>query len=146
MTTMKPLNSIHQKSIENFCQRVVEEFQPDCIILYGSVAQGKATRTSDVDLIVIGGALPEDFFERLYEFNRLRDGTAPLEIVGYTNVEWKEMLNNWHLTPLEAIYWGIPLYGQKLFSQWQNQLRSWQKAGLRREANSWVIPATLQPA
>lgn len=138
-------DATYQKAIEDFCQRVVEKFQPDCIILHGSVAQGKATRTSDIDLIIIGGALPEDFFERLYELNRLRDGTAPLEVIGYTRLEWEQMLNTWHLTPLEAIYWGIPLHGQQLFRQWKILLASWQKEGLRRETHSWVIPATLQP-
>lgn len=133
----------YQTQIDLFCQRVVEQFQPDCIILHGSVAQGKATATSDIDLIIVGGSLPDNFFDRLFALNRLRDGTAPLEVVGYTRQEWEQMLNHWHLTPLEAIYWGIALHGQQLFSQWQNQLRSWQKRGLRREAHSWVIPTPV---
>jgi predicted nucleotidyltransferase len=142
---MKPISLLYQKEIDLFCQRVIEQFQPDCVVLHGSVAQGKATSTSDIDIIIIGGTLPENFFDRLYALNRLRDGTAPIEVVGYTHSEWEQMLHDWHLTPLEAIYWGHPLHGKNLFDQWKNQLTRWQKAGLRRETHSWVIPSTLQP-
>ena len=40
-------------TIQDFCQEVVDKFQPEKIILFGSYAYGKPTQDSDVDLLVI---------------------------------------------------------------------------------------------
>jgi predicted nucleotidyltransferase len=40
-------------AIRAFCNRVVREFHPEKIILFGSYAYGKPTADSDVDLLVI---------------------------------------------------------------------------------------------
>ena len=82
---------IYKLEIEQFCMRVEEAFQPDCIILHGSIARGTYTHSSDIDFIVIGKRLPENFFERAYQLNRLRDGTTPIEVVGYTLAEWQSI-------------------------------------------------------
>jgi predicted nucleotidyltransferase len=42
-----------QKTIERMVERIVREFQPDRIILFGSHARGEAGPDSDVDLLVI---------------------------------------------------------------------------------------------
>jgi uncharacterized protein len=39
--------------IKAFSQQVVEKFQPELIILFGSYAYGQPTEDSDVDLLVI---------------------------------------------------------------------------------------------
>ena len=132
--------------VHTFCQRLKDTFQPDCIILHGSVARGTNTSFSDIDIIVIGGQLPDDFFTRLYELNRLRDNQSAIEVIGYTLAEWETMLNRLHLTALEAIHWGIPLHGQTLFAQWQAKLESWKAIGLRRGIGSWSIPPNLYRA
>lgn len=44
---------IERQTIHDFCQRVVEIFQPVKIILFGSYAYGKPSFDSDVDLLVI---------------------------------------------------------------------------------------------
>lgn len=134
----------YQAEIEQFCRRVEATFQPDCIILHGSITRGIYTRSSDIDIIVIGNRLPENFFERLYELNRLRDGTAPIEVVGYTLSEWEQMLERLHLIVLEALQWGVPLHGQALFEAWKTRLEEWKSIGLRRERTSWSIPPALQ--
>lgn len=126
--------------IEQFCSRVITAFQPDCVILHGSVARQTNTPTSDIDIIVIGGNLPTNFFERSYQLNSMRDGIAPLEVVSYTLLEWQQMMEDFHLTTLEALHWGIPLHGKKLFKKWQVHLEKWKGKGLRRNAFSWVVP------
>ena len=134
----------YQTEITEYSERVIEAFHPDCIVLHGSLARGSFTTTSDIDLVVIGGALPDNFFKRLFELNRLRDGKTPLEVIGYTLGEWEQMMANHHLTTLEVLQWGIPLTGQKLFRQWQRKLEEWKSQGLRRTENSWVIPQALR--
>ncbi len=44
---------ISSNKIQDFCQEVVEKFQPEKIILFGSYAYGEPTQDSDVDLLVI---------------------------------------------------------------------------------------------
>jgi len=134
----------YQTEIAAYCERVNQAFHPACIILHGSLARGNFTDTSDVDLVVVGGTLPDNFFQRLFELNRLRDGKIPLEVVAYTLKEWEQMMTNRHLTTLEVLQWGIPLTGQKLFRQWRAQLDGWKSQGLRREKNSWVIPQSVR--
>jgi len=126
--------------IERFCKRVQDQFQPDCIILHGSLARGTDTSRSDVDIVVIGSNLPANFLNRMFELNHLRDGKAPIEVVGYTLAEWEQMMANRHLTALEALQWGIPLRGQALFARWHSQLLEWKTEGLQRGATSWAIP------
>ncbi|MFQ5813618.1 MAG: nucleotidyltransferase domain-containing protein [Anaerolineae bacterium] len=135
---------VYQSEIEQFCRLVEAIFQPDCIILHGSVTRDTYTQSSDIDIVVIGGRLPDNFLERIYELNCLRDGTAPIEVVGYTLSEWEQMLERLHLTVLEALHWGIPLHGQALFKTWKTRLEEWKSIGLRRKTTSWSIPPALQ--
>jgi predicted nucleotidyltransferase len=142
--TLSTVSSGERIKIEQFCRRVVKSFRPDCVILHGSMARGTARPSSDIDIVVIGGRLPENFFERSFSLNRLRDGTAPIEVVGYTLAEWEQMMAQLHLTVLETLHWGVPLYGEALFAQWKEKLEQWKSLGLRREASSWSVPAALR--
>ena len=44
---------ISSSTIQDFCQKAVNKFQPEKIILFGSYAYGEPTPDSDVDLLVI---------------------------------------------------------------------------------------------
>ncbi|MGD0092311.1 MAG: nucleotidyltransferase domain-containing protein [Planctomycetota bacterium] len=44
---------ISMRDIQAFAKRVVEEFHPQRIILFGSYSRGEATPDSDVDMLVI---------------------------------------------------------------------------------------------
>ena len=44
---------IDEKAIANLSERIVREFQPDKIILFGSYAYGQPRPDSDVDLLVV---------------------------------------------------------------------------------------------
>lgn len=44
---------ISSTTIQDFCQEVVEKFQPEKIILFGSYAYGEPTQDSDIDLLVV---------------------------------------------------------------------------------------------
>lgn len=135
---------VYESEIEQFCNRVKASFQPDCIVLHGSIARGTYTHHSDIDIIVISGRLPENFFERAYKLNQLRDGTAPIEVMGYTLFEWEQMMNQLHLTVLEALHWGIPLHGRELFERWKSKLEEWKSMDLHRGEMSWFVPQALR--
>jgi len=135
---------VYQDGIDAYCRRVIDMIHPDCIILHGSVARGTAHAHSDVDIIVVGGDLPEDFFKRLYLLNRLREGETPIEAVGYSRNEWEKMMDNLHLTTLEALEWGVPLYGETWFQKWRRQLNALKQQGLKRGERSWSAPPELR--
>ena len=44
---------VGRNQIEAYCRVVAREFRPEKIILFGSYANGKPTKDSDVDLVVI---------------------------------------------------------------------------------------------
>lgn len=137
---------VYQAGIEAYCQRVIEAFQPDCIIIHGSITRGDYTPRSDVDILVIGGKTSPNFFERLFQLNRLRDGKTPIEAVAYTRNEWESMRRQFHLTTLEAMEWGIPLHGEALFAVWKAEFERWKTMGLRRRDAGWSTPAFLGDA
>ncbi len=144
---MKNRAYAYQTGIQAYCQRVIDAFHPDCIILHGSVARGQEQPHSDVDILVIGGALPDNFFERIYALNRLRVDETPIEVIGYTRPEWEAMMKSFHLTVLESLEWGLPLYGEALFDQWKARLEAWKRAGLKRGKWGWdASPVLLRDA
>jgi predicted nucleotidyltransferase len=56
--------SVYNEEIKQLCERLLKRFQPDCIILHGSVARKMNSPKSDVDILVIGNKLDENFFTR----------------------------------------------------------------------------------
>jgi len=44
---------IPQRAIENIVRQIVQQFQPERIILFGSYAYGRPRQESDVDLLVV---------------------------------------------------------------------------------------------
>ncbi len=44
---------VEDQTIQELCDRIVREFQPERIILFGSYAHGNPTPDSDVDLLVV---------------------------------------------------------------------------------------------
>lgn len=66
-----------RSGLEDFCLAIQQELRPECVILVGSVAEGTYCEGSDLDLLVIGSALPADFFSRLEGLARLRPPGVP---------------------------------------------------------------------
>jgi predicted nucleotidyltransferase len=65
-------NMVDMHSIEEMTARIVQEFEPERIILFGSYAYGTPTADSDVDLLVIlpfEGKAPRKSLEILNKIN-----------------------------------------------------------------------------
>jgi len=61
---------VDEQSIQYLCNRIVQEFQPDRIILFGSYAYGNPTPDSDVDILVVLPFEGKNFWKSLEILNR----------------------------------------------------------------------------
>lgn len=129
-----------------YARSVALAYDPDCIILFGSTARDQHTPDSDIDILVIGGRLPDAHRERFRQLIRLRPRFAPLQVQTFTRPEWEHMLAEKHVTVLEALRDGIPLHGEALFARWRQAFETWLSLGLRRTRCTWVIPPALRTA
>jgi uncharacterized protein len=69
--------------IQEFCQEVINKFQPEKIILFGSYAYGKPNQDSDVDLLII---LPFEgrSVQKAIEIRLAIDYHFPLDLIART--------------------------------------------------------------
>lgn len=83
-----------KKQIEEIVRRIVDNYKPEKIILFGSYAYGHPTRQSDLDLLVVKDSnLPR--YKRAQEIRK-------------------------HLWGLSEIPKGIIVYTQKEIDDWKN--------------------------
>jgi len=130
---------LRRKTAKQFTRLAVAELQTRCVILFGSTAKGTDGLDSDVDVIVIGGQLPADYFARGIRVNRLRPKRgAPMNVFAYSEDEFERMLANCHVTALDAMYEGIPLYGKRYFNRLKRKFDDLVKAGWRRTRAAWI--------
>jgi len=88
---------VAMNQIEEFGRRIGREFGAERVILFGSYAQGKSTRGSDVDLLVVAKTtLPPR--ERYSAVRRLvADAPASFDIIVKTPEEyarWRSVVNH----------------------------------------------------
>jgi|GEM_PF-754094 len=136
----------HRSWAEEYAASLVSAYAPDCIILFGSVARQEQAPDSDIDILVIGGNLPENQRQRFRLLMRLRPRFAPIQVQSFSRAEWERMVTVRHVTILEALNDGVALYGQRLFGRWRRQFERWQQLGLRRERCAWILPSDLKMA
>jgi len=75
---------VDEKSIAELSERIVREFQPERIILFGSYARGDFDRGSDLDLLVILANVANRFDEMVRLQSVLRGLRMPIDIVVYS--------------------------------------------------------------
>lgn len=81
-----------QKEIKKITQKIVENYKPEKVILFGSFAWGKFTPDSDVDFFIVKKT-KKSKLERIYEVDKfLFDRDIPIDILVYTPKEVEERL------------------------------------------------------
>ena len=89
------MNKKNNKQIEikKITRDIVKKYNPEKIILFGSLAWGKPSRDSDVDLFIIKKT-KKNLLERIRDVDRiLLDRIIPLDILVYTPEQIKKRLN-----------------------------------------------------
>jgi predicted nucleotidyltransferase len=113
---MKKVKNPFRKGIKKFCNSLISNLNPKCIILYGSLARGDFNQRSDIDIIVISKELPKDYYQRATLLFELIETYDPIEPLGFTPSEFISMIKSRHCTSLFAMNEGIPLYGDDFFN------------------------------
>jgi len=101
-----------QTILQEMTRRLVAEFQPCQIYLFGSHAWGKPNEDSDVDLLVIVPDSDESRMERdLRGRHCLRDLHIPKDILVKTQSEVNRFSHVYASLECEILERGIKLYG-----------------------------------
>lgn len=121
---------------------VRDAVQPDAVVLCGSYARGTyVLEGSDVDVLVVGGSLPEAMHDRFLALSRLASGLdLPLEPIAYTRDEFENLLSKGHVGVYDALEFGLALLGDEAWAVWKQQFAALRGRGLRRTEHSWVMP------
>lgn len=79
----------YYRATECITRRLVEAYNPERILLFGSVARGDVGEDSDIDLIIVKQTVKRPS-ERAVEARLLLDRGLPIDIVVYTPKEFAE--------------------------------------------------------
>jgi uncharacterized protein len=96
--------------LDKMIHRIVERFQPDRVILFGSHATGKATGESDIDLLVVM-AVEGSRRSKANEIDlALADRTVPIDVVVVTPGQFERERNMIGTIVREAVREGKTIY------------------------------------
>lgn len=98
-------------TINSIVTSVVDKYQPQKIILFGSQAGGQPHKWSDVDLVVIKDT-NKRFYDRIGEVSALVEHTVPIDFFVYTPDEFNRMATHNNFIQTEVINKGQVLYEQ----------------------------------
>jgi predicted nucleotidyltransferase len=83
--------AVLSEALERIVHTLVTEYQPEKIILFGSMATGDVGEWSDIDLALIKDT-PKRFIDRLKEVARLCHAKVAVDYFIYTPAEFEHMI------------------------------------------------------
>ena len=107
------------------------------VILFGSRAKGTFHKYSDYDIVIIA-----DFQEEYRERGRWIRHVAPfvsMDLFCYTPTEFEQLFENYHLTVMDALSYGLILFGADYILPYLTRYKKLVDQGLRR-TNCVLIP------
>ena len=99
------------KKIEAYVQEVVENLNPYLVMLFGSFATNNINEGSDVDILVVAD-FHEGFLDRITKLMDINKFGIPVEPVGYTLKEFREMKRRKNAFILEVTERGKVMYSR----------------------------------
>lgn len=110
-------------SLEAVVQRLVEEYSPDRIILFGSRAAGHASAESDIDLLVVKDTELRPIERRIEVERLLADRRVPLDLLVYTPSELRSLYCSGSPFIEEVFRTGKVVFMRKPTKTWMAQAR-----------------------
>ena len=101
--------------IKKLTERIVKNYQPEKIILFGSAARGRLDKDSDLDLAIIKKTTKR-FYDRIGEVLKIVRPITPkpsIDFLVYTPSEFKQMRQDNYFVKDEIIRKGRVIYEQK---------------------------------
>jgi len=88
--------------IKDFARQIAERFQPERIILFGSYANGKPHKDSDVDILVVMPA--RDEIDQAVRILTKIDCSFPVDLIvrAPKNLQWRLAEGDWFLREIVA--------------------------------------------
>jgi uncharacterized protein len=80
--------AILEEQLSNIVNSIVNQYAPEKIILFGSLATGEIHEWSDIDLLVIKET-DQRFLKRLHEIARICENRVGLDCLVYTPQEYE---------------------------------------------------------
>ncbi len=102
-----------EREIRRIVNIIIQEYSPEKIILFGSLANGNIREWSDIDLVIIKKTR-ERFIKRLHEIRLMTDPGEGVDFIVYTPQEVKDMQKeNRRFLVKEILEKGKVLYERK---------------------------------
>lgn len=106
------------RTIDEIKEKIIEQYEPDRIILFGSRATGASTETSDIDLLILKDTEDRPLDRRIQVEKILTDRAVPLDIIVYTPQEMRYLFSIGSPFVEEVIETGRVLYMRKATESW----------------------------
>lgn len=106
------------KTLDEIRERLVSEYDPDRIILFGSRARGAHSEESDIDLLILKETSARPIDRRIEVETVLQDREMPLDITVYTPGEMNYLYSIGSPFIEEVIETGRVLYMRKATGEW----------------------------
>lgn len=101
------------KSLDELLPVLIEGYEPERVILFGSLARGDVGEWSDLDLLIVKET-PDAFLERSKEVALLCRAMVGVDYLVYTPAELAEMVESGNPFIREALKEGITLYERQV--------------------------------
>jgi len=82
--------TVSESILNEATRRIVEQFHPVKVILFGSQARGEAHEKSDIDLIVLCAAFDDRYDLEARMYASLRGIPCPIDLMVYTPTEFEQ--------------------------------------------------------
>lgn len=85
----------YQKELNKLSKQIIENYKPEKIILFGSLANGKIGEDSDIDLLVVKNT-KKDYWQRVKDISKAIGNISidvPKDIINITPKELKHRLS-----------------------------------------------------
>jgi len=110
-------------TIDDVVRRLVEGYDPDRIILFGSHTMGRAREGSDVDLLIVKETDKRPIDRRIEVESLLCDRQIPLDLLVYTPRELRDLYMMGSPFVEEVVESGRVLYMRKATGAWLAEAR-----------------------
>ena len=101
-----------EKELERYVKILIEQENPELILLYGSLVSGNIHESSDIDLVVVDDS-DQPFFARTWQIRKMLKPQVGADILCYTPDEFGHLFHNRLFFKQEIVGKGKVLYERR---------------------------------